>query len=50
VKINYDNQIQELKDKRQEVIDLYNVKRWFVKTGNKDTGSAIDMVNEQLGL
>jgi hypothetical protein len=27
VKINYDNQIQELKDKRQEVIDLYNVKR-----------------------
>lgn len=57
VKIDYDTKIQTLKDKRQTIINLYNVKRWYVKTGNiqntgsiEETGSAIDMANEALGL
>lgn len=39
VKIDYDNQIQTLKDERQEVIDLYNIKRGRVNTGTTDTGN-----------
>ena len=41
VKIDYDNQIQELKNKRQEVIDIYNVKRGRVNTGSTVTGNEI---------
>jgi hypothetical protein len=41
VKIDYDNQIQELKDKRQEVIDIYNIKRGRVNTGSTVTGNEI---------
>ena len=53
VKIDYDNKIQSLKDERQEVIDLYNIKRGRVKTGSTVVESwnwAIELVNEQLGL
>lgn len=53
VKIDYDNQIQTLKDERQEIIDLYNIKRGRVKTGSTVVESwnwAIELVNEQLGL
>lgn len=39
VKIDYDNQIQTLKDERQEVIDIYNIKRGRVNTGTTDTGN-----------
>lgn len=52
VKIDYDSQIQALKDKRQIVIDKYNIKRWYVQTGVvEDNGSdPIEQVNDQLGL
>ena len=53
VKIDYDNQIQTLKDDRQGVIDLYNVKRGRINTGSTVVESwnwAIELVNEQLGL
>lgn len=53
VKIDYDNQIQSLKDERQEVIDLYNIKRGRVNTGSTVVESwnwVIELVNEQLGL
>lgn len=39
IKIDYDNQIQELKNKRQEVIDIYNIKRGRVNTGTTATGN-----------
>lgn len=41
VKIDYDNQIQSLKDERQEVIDIYNIKRGRVNTGSTVTGNEI---------
>jgi len=53
VKIDYDNKIQTLKNDRQEVIDLYNIKRGRVNTGSTVVESwnwAIELVNEQLGL
>lgn len=53
VKIDYDKQIQALKDDRQEVIDIYNVKRWRVNTGTTVTwndNTAIEQVNKELGL
>ena len=37
LKIKYDNQIQTLKDERQEIIDIYNIKRWRVNTGTTVT-------------
>ena len=37
IKIDYDNQIQTLKDDRQEVIDLYSIKRGRVNTGSTAT-------------
>jgi hypothetical protein len=33
IKIDYDNQIQALKDNRQEIINFYNAKRGWVNTG-----------------
>lgn len=47
VKIDYDNQIQALKDDRQIVIDKYNVKRGYVQTGEQ---TPIEQVNDELGL
>lgn len=39
VKIDYDSQIQILKDKREEVINIYNIKRGRVNTGSTVTGN-----------
>lgn len=53
VKINYDEQIKELEYNRQEVIDIYNIKRWRVNTGttvDESWDTAIELVNEALGL
>lgn len=38
VKLEYDKQISILSGERQEVIDIYNIKRWRVNTGTTATG------------
>lgn len=58
VKIDYDNQIQTLKDERQQVIDIYNLKRWRVNTGTTATGNThkdiedtkVDTIYIQVGV
>lgn len=49
IKLDYDTEIQTLKDQRQIVIDKYNIKRWRVNTGTTKTG-AIEEFNEAMGL
>jgi hypothetical protein len=49
VKIDYDSQIQALKDKREEVINIYNIKRGRVNTGTTVVEKEIKNT-EDLGL
>lgn len=48
IKIDYDDQIQQLKDKRQEIIDIYNIKRWRVETWIVETWIAEEPVSTNI--
>lgn len=51
VKIDFDNQIQTLKNNRQVVIDKYNIKRWRANTGTTVVEKNVETKdNKELGL